>query len=199
MVAACSALPTLRDDDWTIFDAFNGLFNGAKPAQHKASAYKLRGRVGKGLVTVWSPSLEDAEDSVELMKSSDIIAPELVSKGDVRPEIRHRLLELIRYSIQDNEPLPRSDSLAGLNGFLETYSTVRRPLLTSDDEGFLVATWRISDSSMLSFRFLDREAIQYAWALEDGRGQVNRKWGEVAWGDFMSSFRYVKDFLGLGS
>lgn len=142
----------------------------------------------------WSPS-EEVAIPVNATDSSELGSTPL----SVTSEVSHRLFELIRYSTEDDEPLPTQDSISGLWAFFDRCPTAKNPLLTSDSDGSLVATWRISTVSMLSIRFLDRTRIQFAWAREDKNGKVKREWGEDRCENFVSSFTYAKEFIGGGN
>ncbi|MBU9464682.1 hypothetical protein LGM75_05175 [Burkholderia multivorans] len=145
-------------------------------------------------VDVWSePSEEvasaEATDSIGLHSTT----------GSVKSAVGYRLFELIRYSCEDGDSLPLQDSIAGLWAFFDHHPTARNPLLTSDAEGFLVATWRTSVVSMLSIRFKDRTHIEFAWAREEKNGKVRREWGEDRCEHFVSSFPYASEFIDAGN
>ena len=142
----------------------------------------------------WSPS-EEVAIPVNATDSSEVGSTPL----NVTSEVSHRLFELIRYSTEDDEPLPTQDSISGLWAFFDRCPTAKNPLLTSDSDGSLVATWRISAVSMLSIRFLDRARIEFAWAREDKNGKVKREWGEDRCENFVSSFAYAKEFIDGGN
>lgn len=142
----------------------------------------------------WSPSEEMAVPA-NATDSSKLGATSI----SVTSEVGHRLYELMRYSTEDDEPLPTQDSISGLWAFFDRCPTATNPLLTSDSDGSLVATWRISTVSMLSIRFLDRVRIQFAWAREEKSGKVKREWGEDRCENFISSFAYAKEFIGGGN
>lgn len=142
----------------------------------------------------WSPS-EDVATSASTTASGGV-ASDPVS---LVAAVGNRLFELMGVSIEDGEPLPSSESIAGLWRFLDQNPSVQNPLLTSDSEGVLIATWRISTVSMLSIRFIDRTRIEFAWTLQDKNGKVSREWGENRCEDFVTSFRYANEFLGGGN
>lgn len=142
----------------------------------------------------WSPS-EDVGASAGNTASSGVASDPI----NLVAAVGNRLFELMRFSIEDGEPLPSSESIAGLWRFLDQNPSVQNPLLTSDSEGVLIATWRISTVSMLSIRFIDRARIEFAWTLQDKNGKVSREWGENRCEDFVSSFRYANEFLGGGN
>lgn len=179
--------PQLKDD-WSFFDSLRGL---------KPENFVNRKKAQSGSIAAWSPG-GPACDPTSLT-GSDELEFEPDGMQEIKQNIRRRLFDLIQYSIEDNETPPRAESITGFNKFFEAVKSVQRPLLTSDSQGFLVATWRTSNSSMLSIRFLDRKLIEYAWALERGNEKIERKWGEAAWEDFVSSFPYKNAFLESGN
>jgi hypothetical protein len=165
-----------------------------RPPNRRASSRHPFGRMKKHHVDVWLEPSEDA-DSAE---STDSIGLNSTA-GSVKSAVGYRLFELIRYSCEDGEPLPAQDSIAGLWAFFEHHPTARNPLLTSDSEGFLVATWRTNVVSMLSIRFKDRTHIEFAWAREEKNGKVRREWGEDRCENFVSSFPYASEFIDAGN
>ncbi|WP_406867751.1 hypothetical protein [Paraburkholderia fungorum] len=142
----------------------------------------------------WSPDEDDVVVATTTADSGAIAT----TKQDISAIIGNRLFELIRYAIEDGEPLPGKESIAGLWKFLEVCSPANCPLLASGPDGTLVATWRIDNVSMLSMRFLNRLQIEFAWALQDNNGKVSRKWGEDYWKDFVASFPHRREFLDCG-
>jgi hypothetical protein len=113
--------------------------------------------------------------------------------------IGYRLFELMKFSIEDSEPLPSPDSIADLWRFIDENPSAPNPLLTSDSEGVLVATWRTSAVSMLSIRFVGKSQIEFACTRQDKHEKVSREWGENHLESFVSSFRYADEFLGGGN
>jgi len=142
----------------------------------------------------WSPS-EGGATLADTTASSEVGSEPLT----LVPAIGNRLFELMRFSIEDDEPLPSTESIAGLWRFVDQNPSAHNPLLTSDSGGVLIATWRISTVSMLSIRFIDRTRIEFAWTLQDKNGKVSREWGENHCENFVSSFRYANEFLGGGN
>lgn len=117
----------------------------------------------------------------------------------VKQAVRDRVLELIRCSIEDQEEIPATSSISGLNRFLEQFASTSMPLLATDTSGRIVATWRLGAQSMLSIKFVHGERIEFAWAFDAGSGKVVRNWGETSWGDFMPSFPHTRAFFGGAS
>lgn len=120
------------------------------------------------------------------------------AQSSLRQAIGSRVLDLIRYAVADSESLPLPLSFSGLLAFVACYPSVPMPLLTTDDIGALVATWRASKDEMLSIKFLDRKRIQFAWAHNTNTGQLDRKWGDDEWAHFVPSFPFAKTFFGGG-
>ena len=145
-------------------------------------------------IAIWSNDAEDTDSPSESIATLNEVPFETTDV--VRADVRRRLLELMKYSILDDEAVPEESSVSGLNAFLAKYSYVQTPLLSSDNRGLVVATWKLNETSMLSFRFIDRFNIQYAWALNGNGEKVERNWGEAPWEDFVKSFGYAERFLG---
>lgn len=184
MEAATIPLSAARDAGLTMY----------RPPSRRASSRHPIGGLKKHHVDVWSEPSEDIA-SADATDSTGLDS----TVGNVKSAVGYRLFELIRYSCEDGEPLPTQDSIAGLWTFFDLHPTARNPLLTSDSEGFLVATWRTNVVSMLSIRFKDRTRIEFAWAREEKNGKVRREWGEDRCEHFVSSFPYASEFIDAGN
>ena len=149
-------------------------------------------------IAAWSGEVADVEPE-ELGPSIDA-ALEHIAKPAFPAAISRRLIDLIRYAAEDGEPLPLPESLSGLSQFLASRKAAAgRPLLATDGQGYVIASWRVGQVSMLSIKFLDKRKVQFAWAIEAARGEPKREWGESEWETFVSSFPYADRFFEAGS
>jgi hypothetical protein len=127
------------------------------------------------------------------MAVDDSAGPVLAKPAAV-PRIRARLYELMKCCLEDGDPVPRQELHRGLMGFIAQVEDARMPLLTADDDGLLVATWRQGQHSMLSIRFLDESKIEFAISKETKPGKVARDWGETDWKTFLERTPSARDF-----
>ena len=112
-----------------------------------------------------------------------------------RAAVGARIRELLKYCIEDNEPIVEPESAHGLLQFLAFTHTTRMPLIASDDEGHLVATWKKSNTAMLSLKFLGRSKIEYALAVESDKGKIERDWGDSNWEALLQTSSVARAFL----
>lgn len=118
----------------------------------------------------------------------------VLTKPFATHKIRHRVFELMKCCAEDGEPMPSVESHDGLMGFIGQIGDVRMPLLTSDDDGLLVATWRQGQHAMLSIRFLNASKIEFAIATETRLGKIARDWGEMDWKSFLDRTPLARTF-----
>lgn len=116
---------------------------------------------------------------------------------NVTQVLGNRLFELLRCSIEDGETLPSLKSLTAFNLFFSRNFEFRMPLISTDDDGQFVATWRLSREEMLSIRFIEQKSIEYALAVMKN-GHLEHKWGEGDWQSLAQSFPCWRDFAERG-
>jgi hypothetical protein len=120
------------------------------------------------------------------------------SGSDVKDSVRRRIFDLLKYAMEDDEAFPAARSIESMDRFLSENSVKMSPLIASDSNGRLIATWRISQDSMLSIKFFEDDTVEYAWALESGK-KVKRNWGQANWKELLQSFPSASVFLDGGS
>jgi hypothetical protein len=136
-----------------------------------------------------------------LAPSADTYSDKALAARSLSPAISRRIHELMKFALEDGERLPSIASIKGMSAFARAVAAdkaMKDPLLTTDDVGLLIATWRISTEEMLSLKFLDEAQIEFAWALKDASGKLTREWGATAWTDFVRSFHYAPTFFDGG-
>ena len=112
--------------------AFNGLLSRGRVSQTGAAVFQ--------------------DDAAAPARPAHQIATQL----QVMAEVGRRILDLIRFAMEDREAMPSSSSTLAFWDFLEAKKLTSIPLLTTDDAGNLVATWRASQDEMLTVKFVNR-------------------------------------------
>lgn len=172
----------------------------ASPASNPPPGAPLAAAASKGLR---HPAGDDAamrhDDELREPRSGPSLSADpggRAVRAALAGEMWKRLAELTRLAVQERESVPAMSSVSGLRQFMDSCKPNRSPLLATDDDGIVVATWRNGNEEMLSVRFLDQEHIHFAWAVERGWFGLSRRWGESGWREFLAGFAHGKRFFG---
>ena len=102
--------------------------------------------------------------------------------------LQERIQSIRESCLEDGEPEPTVESIAGLSKLFTLKPATKTPKLSCDELGCLVASWILDREQMLSLRFLNGEEVHYAWAVRNSPSEpLRRSWGESSLSDFLCS------------